>query len=222
MKLYGHDTSPYVRRIRVLLAELGLPFERDANSWSNPDAEVLRLNPLLRVPALTDGELLLLDSKLIATYLYDRYPSSPPAPAGNELPLQRTLWHKEHRYDDENMLLVLDGATDSTINVFLLEMDGLKPAEVPYLKRQLQRVQSSMAWLDEKLAGKVSLHDGAVSFFDLSLVCALQWMQFRDRYPVAQHPNLLRFISAHKDRPSLQATHPSLAQNTALPKVTGK
>jgi glutathione S-transferase len=120
------------------------------------------------------------------------------------------------------MLLVLDGATDSTINVFLLEMDGLKPAEVPYLKRQLQRVQSSMAWLDEKLAGKVSLHDGVVSFFDLSLVCALQWMQFRDRYPVAQHPNLLRFISAHQDRPSLQATHPSLAQNTALPKVTGK
>jgi glutathione S-transferase len=222
MKLYGHDTSPYVRRIRVLLAELGLPFERDANSWSNPDAAVLRLNPLLRVPALTDGELLLLDSKLIATYLYDRYPSSPPAPAGNELPLQRTLWHKEHRYDDENMLLVLDGATDSTINVFLLEMDGLKPAEVPYLSRQLQRVRSSMAWLDEKLAGKVSLHDGAVSFFDLSLVCALQWMQFRDRYPVAQHPNLLRFISAHQDRPSLQATHPSLAQNTALPKVTGK
>lgn len=222
MKLYGHDTSPYVRRIRVLLAELGLPFERDANSWSNPDAAVLRLNPLLRVPALTDGELLLLDSKLIATYLYDRYPSSPPAPAGDELPLQPTLWHKEHRYDDENMLLVLDGATDSTINVFLLEMDGLKPAEVPYLGRQLQRVRGSMAWLDEKLAGKVSLHDGAVSFFDLSLVCALQWMQFRDRYPVAQHPNLLRFISAHQDRPSLRATHPSLAQNTAPPKVTGK
>ena len=54
MKLYGHDTSPYVRRVRVLLTELGLPFERDANGWSNPSEAFLRINPLLRVPALED------------------------------------------------------------------------------------------------------------------------------------------------------------------------
>ena len=52
LKLYGHDTSPYVRRIRVLLAELGLPFVRDSRSWTVADADVLKLNPCLRVPAL--------------------------------------------------------------------------------------------------------------------------------------------------------------------------
>ena len=73
MILYGHDTSPYVRRVRALLAELGLPFDRDMNSWSVPDATVLRINPMLRVPALVDGGQVLLDSRLIATYLYERY-----------------------------------------------------------------------------------------------------------------------------------------------------
>ena len=41
--LFGHDTSPYVRRIRILLAELGLPFARDARGWNVPDAEVLHV-----------------------------------------------------------------------------------------------------------------------------------------------------------------------------------
>src|SRR5690348_14446578 len=107
MILYGHDTSPYVRRVRVLLAEKGLPFERDADSWTKPSAAVLRLNPMLRVPALVDEGQALLDSKVIAAYLCERYPQPPPPPPAGHLPLQPTLWHPEHRWDDENTLLAI-------------------------------------------------------------------------------------------------------------------
>jgi glutathione S-transferase len=224
LKLYGHDTSPYVRRIRVLLAEKGLPFKRDTASWSAPGAEVLRINPLLRVPALVDetagadGAQTLLDSKLIATYLYDRYPQVPSAPPGH-LPLQATLFDPTQRYDDENLLVTVDGAADSAINLFVLELDGVKREQAPYLQRQAQRIESCLRYLDDRLGGRATLHDDVLSFTDIALVCHFDWMLFRDRYPVRKHENLARFLDAHRDRPSLIATHPSKATSTALPKT---
>ena len=41
LKLFGHDASPYVRRVRVVLAELRIPFERDTHGWQDPVAELL-------------------------------------------------------------------------------------------------------------------------------------------------------------------------------------
>lgn len=222
MKLYGHDTSPYVRRVRVLLAEKGLEFSRDEDSWTNPEAAVLRLNPMLRVPALVDGEQALLDSKVIANYIYERHPQPPPAPPAGHPPLQSTLWHPGHRYDDENTLMAIDAAVDSTINLFLLELDGIAADGSPYLRRQRERVATCLTWVDAKLAGGTTFHPGVLAPIDIALMCALQWMEFRRRYPVEQHANLCRFVAAHRDRPSLDATHPSRAKNAAPPKAPGK
>ncbi len=222
MKLYGHDTSPYVRRVRVLLAEKGLPFSRDSDSWNKPDAAVLKLNPMLRVPALVDGSQALLDSKVIAAYIYERHPQPPPAAPPGHPPLQPTLWHPEHRFDDENTLLAIDAAVDSAINLFLLELDGVATQGSPYLLRQRERVASCLTWVDGRLAGGTTFHAGVFAAVDIALMCALQWMEFRRRYPVEQHPNLVRFVAAHAARPSLDATHPLRAQNTAPPKTPDK
>lgn len=221
MKLYGHDTSPYVRRIRVLLAEKGLPFERDPKSWTE-DGESQRLNPMLRVPVLRDGEQLLLDSKLIAAYLYQRHPQPPPAPPAGHLPLQPTLWRPEHRWDDENTLHVIDTTVDTAVNLFLLELDGITGEDSAYLGRQRRRIRTCLAWLDDKLAGRSTFGEGAFAFLDLALVCALQWMDFRKRYPVHEHANLARVVAAHTGRASLASTHPSLAKNAAPPKTPSR
>jgi glutathione S-transferase len=208
----------------VLLAELALPFERDSRSWSVAEAEVLRLNPMLRVPALADtdeaGQVqLLLDSKLIVNYLYDRYPPAAP-PTGAELGLSATLFSPHSRWDDENTLLVIDAAVDSAINVFLLELDGIGPAQAPYLQRQRERTARCVSWLEQRLGDGETLHPGSFGFLDIALLCALDWLTFRQRYPVADHPQLRRYSEQHRQRPSLLATHPSLASNTAPPKTT--
>lgn len=222
LKLYGHDTSPYVRRIRVLLAEKGLPFQRDPASWSAPDSAAMQLNPLQRVPVLADeapgGTTGLFDSKLIAAYLFDRYPQVAPAPSGM-LTLQATLFHPEHRYEDENLLLILDGAVDSAINVFLLELDGIPRAQSPYIKRQVDRIDRCLRHIDARLAGRTTIHAGAFGFVDLALACHLDWLVFRDRYPVRTLPNLAAFLDAHAGRPSLESTHPRHAASAAPPKT---
>jgi glutathione S-transferase len=213
MKLFGHDTSPYVRRVRVLLAELGVPFERDVHGWQDAVEEMLRRNPLMRVPVLVDearGDQMLVDSKLMAAYLYEHSAAAPAAPAGH-VPLQPTLFREGRRYDDENVLLVVDGALDSAINVFLMERDGVLPAASSYLERQQHRVERCLIWLERAYDGRTTLGDGVVSFTDLSVVCALDWMTFRKRYDVTRHPALCGVAERHRDRPSLAATHPSQA-----------
>src|SRR5260221_686029 len=70
MKLIGSKTSPYVRKIRVLLAEKRLPFEFvEENVWS-PETTVPRHNPIGKVPTLLldEGEALY-DSRGIAEYV---------------------------------------------------------------------------------------------------------------------------------------------------------
>ncbi len=221
MKLFGHDTSPYVRRARILLAEKAIPFERDPAGWVSPSEELTRLNPLMRVPALLHDGQVVLDSRLIAVYLYERFPEAPPAPPAGHLPLQATLWSPAHRYDDENHLLAVDAALDSAINLFLMEQDGVLPAASAYLRRQGQRIARALGFVDTLLAGKTTLHEGVLSFTDVALCCALDWMTFRKRYDVAQHGNLARFLAAHQDRPSLRSTHPSLAAPAPPPRATG-
>ncbi len=220
VKLFGHDTSPYVRRVRVLLDEKRIPFERDPASWVSPSPELLRVNPLLRVPALLDGEQAVLDSRVIATYLYDRHPEPPPPPPAGHAPLQSTLWTViGSRYDDENVLLAIDSALDSAINLFLMEQDGVLPAASPYLARQTRRLASCLGFVDGLLAGRTTLHEGVFSFTDIALVCALDWLTFRKRYDLTPHANLVAFAEAHEARPSLRATHPRLAAPAAPPRA---
>ena len=70
MKLVGSRTSPYVRKVRIVLAEKQLAFEFVEESAWNADTTVPRYNPLNKVPVLLldDGEPLY-DSRVITEYL---------------------------------------------------------------------------------------------------------------------------------------------------------
>ena len=181
-----------------------------------PVKEVVKIAHARGIPVLVDGSQALLDSKVIAAYIYERHPQPPPAAPPGHPPLQPTLWHPEHRFDDENTLLAIDAAVDSAINLFLLELDGVATQGSPYLLRQRERVASCLTWVDGRLAGGTTFHAGVFAAVDIALMCALQWMEFRRRYPVEEHRSLERFLEQHKERPSLASTHPSKAQGPGL------
>jgi glutathione S-transferase len=175
---------------------------------------MLHHNPLMRVPVLLDearGNQVVIDSRLIVTYLHEQARAPLPAAPEGRLAIQPTLFRPEKRYHDENVLLVLDGAIDSAINVFLLERDGVSAATTPYLRRQGERIERAMGWLEEVYAGRSTLDESAVSFVDLALVCGLEWLAFRKRYDLSRNPGLARVVEHHRERPSLASTHPSLA-----------
>ncbi len=86
MKLYSGPLSLFSAKVRVVLAEKNLDYERVDVAFSRAGYEpkhpdVLRLNPKAQVPVLQDGGLDLYDSTIICEYLEDRYPEVPLYPS---------------------------------------------------------------------------------------------------------------------------------------------
>lgn len=76
MTLYGASLSPYVRKVRVVLAEKGLPYEHVQIDPARRPADYWQISPFGRIPALRDGERTLADSGVICTYLEAQYPAT--------------------------------------------------------------------------------------------------------------------------------------------------
>ena len=77
MKLYGSTTSPFVRRIRIVLASIDHEF-LNLQIFSGADRELLASrNPTLKVPCLEDGSEIIFDSRIIYNYLADKYQYEP-------------------------------------------------------------------------------------------------------------------------------------------------
>ena len=75
--LYGASLSPYVRKVRVALAEKGIAYEQVQIDPNRRPDDFYDLSPFGRIPALRDGDIVLADSGVICTYLDARYPANP-------------------------------------------------------------------------------------------------------------------------------------------------
>lgn len=71
--VYGVPLSPYVRKVCLCLAAKQLDYKLEIVSPFNQPAWFFELNPLGRIPALKDGDLVLADSSVICQYLDDKY-----------------------------------------------------------------------------------------------------------------------------------------------------
>lgn len=77
IKLYDHPDCPFSQKVRVVLAEKELEYERvfvDLRAGEQRTPEFLKLNPYGKVPVLTDEDLVVYDSTIINEYLEDEYP----------------------------------------------------------------------------------------------------------------------------------------------------
>src|ERR1041384_8482723 len=82
--VYGGSVSPFVRKVRVVLAEKGLGYSLVRVNPFQPSPEFLPISPLKKMPAFRDTDLpepnALADSSVICDYLEHKYPSPPPYP----------------------------------------------------------------------------------------------------------------------------------------------
>ena len=209
LKLFGHDASPYVRRVRVVLAELRIPFERDTHGWQDPAPEFVASSPIQRVPMLDLGPAApvrhVFESRVIAGLLF----GLPHAPPGGDPPFQDALLDPSLALLDQNVLAVTDAAQDSLVNVFLLEGDGIRPEQSSYLRRQVARGRGCLDWLERTYRGRRTLAPGRLAYADVAVMTLLGWIRFRKRMDLAPWPELLALESAHAARPSIASTQPA-------------
>ncbi len=95
LKLIGASVSPFVRKVRVVLAEKGLSYEHDPMVPFGVSDEYKRLHPLGKIPVLLDGEKVIPDSSPICVYLEKTHPDPALYPS-DAYELARALWFEEY------------------------------------------------------------------------------------------------------------------------------
>ena len=86
--LYDADRCPYCARVRIVLAEKGVPYDVVVVDLSDRPAWIYEKNPLGKVPVLEEGDVCVPESAVIMELLEERYPDPPLLPAD---PLDRAL-----------------------------------------------------------------------------------------------------------------------------------
>ena len=193
MRLYGTTTSPFVRRVRVVAAEVGEPVELVRTSTDEGEAALLAVSPIAKVPvAIVDGRTLF-DSRVITDWLVTTR-----GWCGLEPP--------RDRWREANLFNAVEGALESVIQVFYLKRDGHPVDDMVYCKDQLDRAHRIFEWLGGQLGERG--FSGGLDLATLSLLCSLDWMDFRACYPTERHPALAPVRAAWREHPSLAATRP--------------
>lgn len=200
MKLLASLTSPYARKIRILLAEKNIPFELVVDSPWEAATRVPEVNPLGKVPALVldDGEVFF-DSPVIAGYLETLDASPAMLPAGG---IERVRVRQSEA--------LADGILDAAVTAYL---EGRRPEvqQSPLnLDRQYDKIQRSLAVLEKRLADRPWLDGDRMLLGDVTLGVALGYLDLRLSYLDwrADHPVLTAFAERIFARPSFAATVP--------------
>ena len=98
--------------------------------------------------------------------------------------------------------------TAQAIQVFYLQRDGIPVEGNLFAKRQFQRIEAIFGWIGEQVGAGKSLSNDGFDIATASLVCTLDWMDFRKTYATANHPELLPLREQWHERTSVAATRP--------------
>ncbi len=201
MKLYYSPTSPYVRKVMVLLHETGqlkdVALEQiDGTTPVSPDATLKTMNPLAKVPALErpDGPTLF-DSRVICAYLDAR--------AGDKLyPTGSRRWET----------LTLEAAADGILDAALLmTYEGrLRPEDKrwpEWVDGQWSKIAAVCDALDTQWMSHLS---GPLDMGQVAVGCALGYVDFRHDARGWRKGNeaLADWFAEFDSRASMQATAP--------------
>ena len=92
------------------------------------------------------------------------------------------------------------------IQLFYLRRDGVAVEGSLFEQRQLERADAIFAWLAPQIAE--GTFSGDFGLAELSLICALDWMEFRKAYPIERAAGCQIVRERWRDRPSLVSTRP--------------
>ncbi|MBI3545904.1 MAG: glutathione S-transferase N-terminal domain-containing protein [Gammaproteobacteria bacterium] len=198
MKLYGSLTSPYVRKIRVLIKEKNSACEFSlADAWA-PDSSIPALNPLGKVPVLVlDNGEVFFDSPLIAEYL-DSLSGEALIPKSGEAHWQVLRWHA-----------LAQGMLDATVTRLLETRRPADKQSPETIARQESKIAAALQYAEARIKNDSYLVANRLSLADIALGVALEYIDFRYAHDWRrQHPRLTTWLAGIGDRPAFIDTRP--------------
>lgn len=204
MKLIGSLTSPYVRKVRVVMAEKKLDYRLELEDvWAN-DA-ILASNPLGKVPCLVmEGGEAMFDSRVIVEYVDTL------SPVGRLIPERG-----RERAEVRTWEALADGLLDAAIAVRLEQTwSGRTDAQrcAAWVDRYMSRVRLALQAMDSGLGDRAwcAANSNHITLADVAVGCALGYLDFR--FPTLawrdEHANLARLAEKLLTRQSFIDTQP--------------
>ncbi|NBQ91841.1 MAG: glutathione S-transferase [Betaproteobacteria bacterium] len=205
MKLIGSLASPYVRKVRVVMAEKKLDFQLVLEDVWGSDA-ILQSNPLGKVPCLVmEGGEAVFDSRVIVEYLDTLSPVGRLIPGTGRERAEVRTWEA-----------LADGVLDALIAIRLENTwAGRRPEQrsSAWCERQMTKVHASLKAMDAALGDKAWCSGTHYSLADIALGCVTGYLDFR--FPDVDWRAHHRHLARHHDK---LAVRPSFV-DTAPPKA---
>ena len=204
MKLIGSNSSPYVRKVRIVMTEKKLDYEFVVEDVWAGDSTIGQSNPLGKVPCLVmEGGEALFDSRVIVEYLDTLSPVGKLIPAMGRERAEVKTWEA-----------LADGVLDAAILARLENhWAGRSKAQrsQAWIDRQLSKVQASLKAMSQGLGEKPFCAGIYLSLADIAVGCALGYLDFR--FPEiawrGDYPNLAKLQEKLTQRPSFQDSSPA-------------
>lgn len=204
MKLIGAITSPYVRKVRVVMAEKKLDYQFILEDVWSAETTIMTSNPLGKVPCLVmEGGEAVFDSRVIVEYLDTL------SPVGKLIPTQG-----RERAEVKTWEALADGLLDAAV---LARLEATWPGRgdgersEAWIERQRAKIDASLKSMSQGLGEKAFCSGIHFSLSDVAVGCALGYLDFRFAAIDwrAQYPNLARLAEKLNQRPSFVDTKPS-------------
>jgi len=202
MKLLGALTSPYVRKVRIVMAEKKLDYQLVLEDVWASDA-ILKANPLGKVPCLImEGGEAVFDSRVIVEYVDTLSPVGRLIPASGRERAEVRTWEA-----------LADGMLDASVLVRLEQTwSGRSDSQrsPAWVERQMGKVGAAIIAMAQGLGDKPFAAGIHFSLADIAVGCALGYLDFR--FPQLDwrrpHPNLARLANKLAQRQSFIDTLP--------------
>ena len=203
MKLIGATSSPYVRKVRIVMAEKKLDYEFVLEDVWSSETTISQSNPLGKVPCLVmEGGEALFDSRVIVEYLDTLSPVGKLIPPVGRERAEVKTWEA-----------LADGVLDAAILARLeANWAGRKKNErsQAWIERQLAKIDSSLKAMSQGLGDKPFCAGIYLSLADIAVGCALGYADFRfpDLDWRTTYPNLAKLQDKLTQRASFIDTNP--------------
>ncbi|HHN6657674.1 TPA: glutathione S-transferase [Escherichia coli] len=202
MKLVGSYTSPFVRKLSILLLEKGITFEFINELPYNADNGVAQFNPLEKVPVLVteEGECWF-DSPIIAEYI--ELMNVAPAMLPRD-PLESLRVRK--------IEALADGIMDAGLVSVREQARPAAQQSEDELLRQREKINRSLDVLEGYLVDG-TLKTDTVNLATIAIACAVGYLNFRRVAPgwCVDRPHLVKLVENLFSRESFARTEPPKA-----------
>ena len=201
LKLIASKTSPYVRKVRIALAEKKIEYQMLEVAPYDPGSPAHAWSPLGKVPVLVlDDGTRLFDSRVIVEYIDTVSPVSRLIPEPNRQRIEVKRWEA-----------LADGICDATLAIVLESRRPAKQQSKDWIERQQQKVSAAVAELSRELGENAWCDGESYTLADIATGCALGYLDLR--YPELdwrrEYPNLSRLADKLAKRPTFQETAPN-------------